>query len=344
MSFRFRMQTAPGAAALQLWTLTGEPDALHEVLGGDDPLDSTPRLRRLRASDGSVLDEVVARRPAPDELELSLHGGLGVARALREHLIACGGEEEPRRADALIRARSPLAARLVLAVNAYEPDTLDRYARAEGGMDALAAKMLRRRDWSVLARGEARLVLAGMANAGKSSLLNAWLREQRVTVSPHPGTTRDAVEATIVWGEGADAAELQLVDTAGLWAEATGTDARAVEQSRAVIAAAWRVLWVLDGSRAPQSEVAGWPLAREHDLLLVTHADAAPHPQAEAAVSAFPGTSVGRFSLTAQPAEAVRACSEALRAQLGPPPQPGEWFPLDPDTWARLEAALAARG
>ena len=104
MSFRFRMQTAPGAAALQLWVLSGEPDALQEVVGGDGSLDATPRLRCLRASDGSTLDEVVARRPTPDELELSLHGGLGVARALREHLIACGGEEEPRRADALALA------------------------------------------------------------------------------------------------------------------------------------------------------------------------------------------------------------------------------------------------
>ena len=344
MSFRFRMQTAPGAAALQLWTLRGDPHDLQKVLGADGPLDATPRLRRPRTSDGSVLDEVLVHQVAPDELELSLHGGLGVARALRAHLTACGGVEETRPATELVHARSVLAARLIIAVNAYEPDTLDRYVRAEGGMDALAAKMLRRWDWAVLARGEARLVLAGLPNAGKSSLLNAWLREQRVTVSPHPGTTRDAVEATIIWGEGADAAELQLVDTAGLWAEATGTDARAVEQSRAVIAAAWRVLWVLDGSRAPQSEVAGWPLAREHDLLLVTHAEAAPHPQAEAAVAAFPGTSVGRFSLTEQPAEAVRACSDALRAQLGDAPQPGEWFPIDSDTWAQLEASLVARG
>ena len=344
MSFRFRVQTAPGAAALQLWLLTGREEELQRILLDGGPLDATPRLRRLHSSRGAVLDEVVARVPAPGQLELSLHGGLGVARSLREHLLELGGEEETVQRDAVQSARSPLAARIALALRASTTRTLHERAASAGGLATLAAQLLPQRDWAVLARGEARLVFAGLPNAGKSSLLNAWLREQRVTVSPHPGTTRDAVEATIAWGEGADAAELQLVDTAGLWGDAEGTDARAVEQSRRVIAEAWRVLWVLDGSQPPTAELATWLLARERDFLLVSHGEAARHPEAEAAVARFPGEVVGAYSLTEQPAQAVRACSEALSSQLGPAPRPGDWFPLDADTWAELEAARTTRG
>ncbi|MCH2101818.1 MAG: 50S ribosome-binding GTPase [Planctomycetes bacterium] len=173
--------------------------------------------------------------------------------------------------------------------------------------------------------------------------MNAWLREQRVTVSPHPGTTRDAVEATIVWGDGVDAAELQLVDTAGLWADATGTDARAVARSHEVIAEAWRVLWVHDASCAPGPELAAGGLAKAEHLLLLSHADQPLHSEVEAALRAFPGVFVGSYSLIEQASEAVAACSEALRQQLGPAPAPGADFPLSPSAWTELEAAIAAR-
>jgi len=47
---------------------------------------------------------------------------------------------------------------------------------------------------------------------GKSSLLNAWLREERVIVSDMPGTTRDAVDTRLMVG----LSPIRLIDTAGL--------------------------------------------------------------------------------------------------------------------------------
>ena len=55
-------------------------------------------------------------------------------------------------------------------------------------------------------------VIAGRVNAGKSSLLNRLLNEQRAIVTPIPGTTRDIIESTI----NIEGIPFRLMDTAGL--------------------------------------------------------------------------------------------------------------------------------
>ena len=56
------------------------------------------------------------------------------------------------------------------------------------------------------------VAIAGKPNSGKSTLLNALLREERAIVSEIPGTTRDTIEDTIV----IDGLEYRFIDTAGL--------------------------------------------------------------------------------------------------------------------------------
>ncbi|HZQ64329.1 MAG TPA: ribosome biogenesis GTPase Der [Gaiellaceae bacterium] len=57
-----------------------------------------------------------------------------------------------------------------------------------------------------------RVAILGRPNVGKSSLLNAFLGEERVIVSDVPGTTRDAIDTVLRRGE----TTFVLVDTAGL--------------------------------------------------------------------------------------------------------------------------------
>jgi GTP-binding protein len=57
-----------------------------------------------------------------------------------------------------------------------------------------------------------RVAIIGRPNVGKSSLINHFLGEARLMVSPQPGTTRDAIDTPFTW-EGVD---YVLVDTAGL--------------------------------------------------------------------------------------------------------------------------------
>jgi GTP-binding protein len=62
------------------------------------------------------------------------------------------------------------------------------------------------------ARKEIRIAIVGRPNVGKSSLVNRLVGEQRVIVSPIPGTTRDAVDTELVFED----THYRLIDTAGI--------------------------------------------------------------------------------------------------------------------------------
>ncbi|MEM1060179.1 MAG: ribosome biogenesis GTPase Der [Verrucomicrobiota bacterium] len=76
------------------------------------------------------------------------------------------------------------------------------------------------RDWPRAAPGPAaaprerpvRLTFCGRPNVGKSSLINALLRDDRAIVSDIPGTTRDAVDLELAW----KGRTYTLIDTAGM--------------------------------------------------------------------------------------------------------------------------------
>jgi GTP-binding protein len=59
---------------------------------------------------------------------------------------------------------------------------------------------------------EASIAIIGRPNAGKSSLVNRLLREERMIVSEMPGTTRDAVDTLLTWHR----RKFRIIDTAGI--------------------------------------------------------------------------------------------------------------------------------
>lgn len=65
-----------------------------------------------------------------------------------------------------------------------------------------------------------KVAIVGRPNAGKSSLLNTLLNEERVIVSPTPGTTRDAISEEIV----REGRHFHFIDTAGIRKKAKVTD------------------------------------------------------------------------------------------------------------------------
>ena len=91
-------------------------------------------------------------------------------------------------------------------------------------------------------------VLYGAPNAGKSSLVNALLGEDRVLVSNVPGTTRDFVEVRLFLPGG----EVRLVDTAGIADRATDElDALSMKKSKEILEEADLKILVVDGGRCP---------------------------------------------------------------------------------------------
>ncbi|MCP4599746.1 MAG: tRNA uridine-5-carboxymethylaminomethyl(34) synthesis GTPase MnmE [Proteobacteria bacterium] len=90
----------------------------------------------------------------------------------------------------------------------------------------------------------ARIAIVGPPNAGKSSLLNKLVGEDRVLVDPDPGTTRDVIEAR----SEACGIPLVFVDTAGLRKNAGRVERRGMEKTLETIRGADLVVIVIDGA------------------------------------------------------------------------------------------------
>ncbi|MCI5709294.1 tRNA uridine-5-carboxymethylaminomethyl(34) synthesis GTPase MnmE [Veillonella caviae] len=87
-------------------------------------------------------------------------------------------------------------------------------------------------------------VIVGRPNAGKSSLMNALLRENRAIVTDIPGTTRDSIEEFMT----IEGISLRLIDTAGIRDTDDTVEALGVERARQYIDKADIVLCVIDAS------------------------------------------------------------------------------------------------
>ncbi len=102
----------------------------------------------------------------------------------------------------------------------FDPVTEVSAEHGEGVGDLLdeIVQRLRNRDMEGLpreestAKDEVAVTIVGRPNAGKSSLVNRLLREERMIVSEMPGTTRDSVDTLMTWHR----RKFRIVDTAGI--------------------------------------------------------------------------------------------------------------------------------
>lgn len=94
-------------------------------------------------------------------------------------------------------------------------------------------------------------VIVGKPNAGKSTLLNALLNEEKAIVSDIPGTTRDVIEDELF----IDGIRFRLIDTAGL-REATDTiEAIGIERTQQKMRDAALVVYLFDGLNVSPDEL-----------------------------------------------------------------------------------------
>ena len=124
-----------------------------------------------------------------------------------------------------------------------------------------------------------RVVIAGPPNAGKSSLINAIVGDERAIVTDIPGTTRDHIEVPLALG----GLPLLLIDTAGLRETEDRVEAIGVVRAERLIQGADILLWLGEPQEAP-----------DHPRLVRVHtkadlAERAVAPSGSVAISATTG-------------------------------------------------------
>lgn len=106
-------------------------------------------------------------------------------------------------------------------------------------------KLVQSADRGRLYREGISLVIAGLPNVGKSSLLNTILQEERALVTSIPGTTRDSIEEIV----DIKGMPVRIIDTAGIRDNAGEVEELGIKRARDLINKADLILFLIDGSR-----------------------------------------------------------------------------------------------
>lgn len=122
--------------------------------------------------------------------------------------------------------------------------TMEETGDALEKVDKSLSALLKRSEEGRVIREGLRTAIIGRPNAGKSSLLNALLQEERAIVTDVPGTTRDTIEEAVR----ISGVSLLLMDTAGLRETDNKVEQIGIERARASMEKADLILAVIDGS------------------------------------------------------------------------------------------------
>ena len=209
--------------------------------------------------------------------------------------------------DCLLSLRSRLVdilASLEVQLDYAEDEILEEWVFPEAEVDSiiaalgsLAATYSAGRLW----REGATVVLAGAANAGKSSLFNLLVKEDRAIVSSIPGTTRDYIEAECTF----DTVPVHLYDTAGIREAGDAVEGEGIRRTRNLMDRADLVVCLVGpGESLPDG------LDMERTIVVRSKSDV--HSGEGLSISSVTGEGVGELvSLIARRLEAGAAKDES---------------------------------
>jgi len=136
-----------------------------------------------------------------------------------------------------------------------------------------------------LLREGLRVAIVGPPNSGKSTLFNALVEEERAIVSPHPGTTRDVIEARL----DISGVEVILLDTAGVREGGEEIERAGIGRTMKEIQRADVVLLVIDINENKELEHSiSRTLEGRPTIVVWNKIDLLPSPQRTEAVRASP--------------------------------------------------------
>ena len=128
-----------------------------------------------------------------------------------------------------------------ISLDGYSEELLEKMR----GIAAEVEKLLKSSESGRMLKEGIKTVILGKPNAGKSSLLNVLLGEERAIVTEIAGTTRDVLEEQLQLGE----VSLQLLDTAGIRSTEDVVEQIGAERARKQAEDADLILYVADSSR-----------------------------------------------------------------------------------------------
>jgi tRNA modification GTPase len=202
---------------------------LRAFLAGKMDLSQAEAVADLVASTSSVSHEVAMKQ---------MRGGFSAKiRQLREQLVQ-------------------FAALVELELDFSEEDVefadRSKLSMLINEIDAVIAKLIESFQFGNVIRNGIPVVIAGRPNAGKSTLLNALLQEERAIVSEVPGTTRDTIEDHIV----IEGVQFRFIDTAGLRETTDKIEQIGVSRAKEAMEKAAAVLYIFDAHDMSAGEVA----------------------------------------------------------------------------------------
>ena len=217
----------------------------------------------------TILNEVLragARQARPGEFtkRAFLNGRIDLGQAESTlKLIRARSKEGAKAAAANVKGKfsksvKALRERMLLVLARIEahldfPEELEDDRGWEGGIreeleqiSTLLEKMARTAERGDVMQAGLVSAIAGKPNAGKSSLLNALLQEQRAIVHELPGTTRDPLEGYLT----ISGYPLRLIDTAGIHGSDDPVEQAGIRKAEDAVSGARLIIFVLDGSTA----------------------------------------------------------------------------------------------
>lgn len=239
--------------ALAPKSYTGEDTLELHVHGA--PVVARETLRAVIAAGARLAGAGEFTRRAFLNGKLDLHAASSVAdliaaehRSAAQAALANMGSALAREVRA-VRARlasilEEIAAAIDYPDEVAEPDRV-RVAETLSVIGAALQHLLRDAEIGRLVRDGLDVAIVGPPNAGKSSLLNALLGEERALVSEIAGTTRDTIEEAIA----IDGVLVRLTDTAGVRDGVQSVEAAGIERTARALASARVALVVIDASQ-----------------------------------------------------------------------------------------------
>jgi tRNA modification GTPase len=151
--------------------------------------------------------------------------------------------------DGLVGLLSKIEASIDFPDDIVPVDKLEA-AKMITGAEGEVGRLLSLAEEGRLIREGIRVAIIGKPNAGKSSLLNRLVQDDRAIVSPRPGTTRDTIEEGVALG----GLSFVLIDTAGLRAAGDQVEAAGINRTLSEIKKADIILLVVDASAQLSTE------------------------------------------------------------------------------------------